>query len=217
MCKWLVKTMSLLSLVPSTRSTLAILLTFCASTAQAQTWPRIAPARVEFRFSGGAAEPALALELFDREATPVYRLVCHTSHFEADREFSYSGDWECRLVPLNDKTPFSTLLTDDPKQSRDWQSRARFLVPELLGACGEWPDYGRVRSFSLRGMRLTLTVSGVEVAPNPAGAPERSSKLSAFQFTVDVTPDLMATSAIAAPSKAVWPPVECGQGYRSPH
>lgn len=50
----------------------------------------------------------------------------------------------------------SSLLVETDNQSADWQTRARFLLPELTGACGNVPDFGRVRTFNLRGMKLTL-------------------------------------------------------------
>ena len=79
-----------------------------------------------------------------------------------------------------------------------WYSRGRMFPKELSGACGQYPEYGRVRHFSLRRMRLTLSFENVEFAA--------ADQLQRFELRVDVVPDASATTAIAA---------SCG--YLDPH
>jgi hypothetical protein len=188
----------------------SLLVTSATVSIGAQNWPDVAPTHAEFRFSSGESA-ALAMELFGRQISrPLYKLTCHTLSFDDDKDFDYSGAFECKLLPTEEKTGYSTLLADMVGPTRDWQSRARFLVPELSGASADFPDYGRTRTFLLRGMRITLTMSNVAVSAglNPL-------TLSAFRFTVDVQAEPAAQSPIAAPSSAPLPPPACGNGYRS--
>ena len=95
-----------------------------------------------------------------------YTLQCHTwrqSERNARSDFDYSGDFECRLLAVNGDNPIPTLLGHEIPMARDWDSRGRFLAEQLVGKCGEHPDYGRTRTFKLRGMRLTLTIQDAEV------------------------------------------------------
>jgi hypothetical protein len=129
--------------------------------------------------------------------------------YEGDPSFDYSGDFECRLTPLYTTTRYSTLLTDNQQQTRDWESRARFLAPELTGRCGDFAEYGRVRTFRLRGMSIRLSLGGIKISADP------SFPLRSFRFAVAVTPDASAVTEIAEPVDAPLPPAQCGGGYRS--
>jgi hypothetical protein len=89
---------------------------------------------------------------------PLYRLRCHSAGFTGDSDFDYSGDFECRLSSAVHKDKYSTLLTEDKHQSRDWESRGRFFASELKGECAKIPNFGVERQFKLRGMDLTLRI-----------------------------------------------------------
>jgi hypothetical protein len=141
------------------------------------------------------------------EGGALYRLECHGGGYEGDPQFDYSGDFECRLASLYTEDPYSTLFTENPNQSRDWQSRARFLAEELIGACAEYPEYGRIRTFRLRGMRITLGLADITfVLREPSGAEVSSPPaLESFRFDLRVEPDGTAGSAIAEPVPYVEP------------
>jgi hypothetical protein len=88
-------------------------------------------------------------------------------------------------------------LTDNPFQSRDWESRARFFAYELTGKCGDYPDFGLIRHFRLRGMQLTLSLSNVVIV---------SGHLRSLDLAVRAAVDHSAVSAIAQPSPHRPPP-----------
>jgi hypothetical protein len=155
-----------------------------------------------------ASEASLIAELVDMNGKPVYRLECHTAAYEGDPGFDYSGDFECRLVSLYSKDAYSTLLTDNPQQSRDWESRGRFLVEELVGKCRSYPEYGATRHFRLRGMKITLSLreirlSGMSTTKSDGGS---RPKLVSFRFNVSAQIDRTATSEIAEPVPFLNPP-----------
>src|SRR5215831_15706624 len=148
------------------------------------TWPVMRDVHKVFDFPD-ARTAAVELDLVDEGGRAVYRLECHSWAFglhQRNPVFDYSGDFECRLSPLYEPTRYSTLLTDDPHPTADWESRARFLVPELMGACADYPEYGRLRMFRLRGMRLTLEVRDVKLRRNNEAAADVPWNLDSFQF-----------------------------------
>lgn len=185
-----------------------------ASANGSRAWPAVAPVERHFDFPD-AGVAALSLALRGQDGRPLYRLECHTWLHEKDPDFDYSGDFECRLTSTYSKERYSTLLTDDPKQSRDWQSRGRFLVPEIVEKCGAYPEYGRIRTFRLRGARLRLELKDVRVHASVENATRGALALRSFGLVVLVHPDPEARSPIAESPNVAPPPPECGPGYRS--
>ena len=121
--------------------------------------------------------------------TGLYLLQCHSAGYRGDPDFDYSSDFECRLSSIRHKDVYSTLLTEDPQQSRDWESRGRFFSAQLRGECALIPEFGATRHFRLRGMELTLKVTNTSFA-NHEG-------LRSLRLTVVVKPDATAQTAIA--------------------
>lgn len=169
-------------------------------------WPEILPFKKSFYFADPNKTEA-KMDIFGRDGTPLYLLECHLGPHE-DPAFDYSGDFECRLTSLYSKDAFSTLLTENPKQSRDWQSRGRFLIEELIGKCAVYPEYGKIRHFKLRGMELTLGIKSLkmQVDSRDVKVPKQRARIKELYLDVDVIPDPTASSEIAEPTKYVEPP-----------
>lgn len=178
-----------------------------AVTANAKTWPQVVPLKGSFYFKD-ASEASARVTVRSPSGRSLYLLECHAKGYEGDPEFDYSGDFECRLRSLYSKESYSTLLTDRPDQSRDWESRGRFLVEELLGRCAEYPEFGRLRHFDLRGMRITLEMYNIII--QPAGSSEIAEKkrplLKSFGLNVVIEPNPKAERNIAAQVNYVEPP-----------
>lgn len=135
-------------------------------------------------------------------------MECHTFSYEGDQSFDYSGDFECRLTSGREPSAYSTLLTDVPDQSRDWQSRGKFLAEELKGPCRNYPEFGRIRHFWLRGMRLTLAIHDIELTRSASGkksTPLTHPRFKTFKFSVRVEPDEGLKSEIAEPVPYRYP------------
>jgi hypothetical protein len=165
---------------------------------RAQGWPPIERTRVAVSFSD-ARRADTTFVIKGAGGRPLYRLACHTSDYSGDSDFDYSGDFECRLTSLYSTESYSTLLTDNPDQSRDWQSRGRFLAEELIGKCGAYPEYGLVRHFRFRGMRITLALSGPVFDTVMAVTRVKRLGLQSFRLNFAADPDSGATSPIAEP------------------
>jgi len=127
------------------------------------------------------------MRLKTKEGKDLYTLQCHSAGYVGDPDFEYSGDFECRLSLSNQPNTYSTLLTEDINQSRDWESRGRFFSADLRGACAQIPEFGAVRNFRLRGMRLTLKIDPMFLG----------DKLTSLKLTVTVASDPDAHRAIA--------------------
>jgi hypothetical protein len=156
--------------------------------ASAQSYPAPAPIRKTFYVSD-VNKADVSLHIKAQDGRDLYTLQCHSAGYEGDPGFDYSGDFECRLVLADGRNTYSTLLTEDLDQSRDWESRGRFFVASLRGGCANVPEFGAVRNFELRGMRLTLRIF------NPVFEGE---KLHSLKLSVTVAPDPNAHRAIAS-------------------
>jgi len=171
-------------------------------------WPVIQPVKKSFHFVDRRRMGA-QLRIIGTDGSPLYLLECYLNAYEhRDRDFDYSGDFECRLSSLNTKERYSTLLTEEKHQRRDWQSRGRFLTEELTGKCADYPEYGRVRHFRLRGMSLTLEIKNVEMEPgsSAANAPWNRDRIKELDLGVTIASDPSASSEIAEPTKYLEPP-----------
>lgn len=154
----------------------------------AQSYPGVAPLQRTF-FVPHVAKANVSLDIESRGGVPLYNLQCHSAEYIADDDFAYSGDFECRLIPVPPSYTHSTLLTEDIHQSKDWESRGRFFAADLQSACARIPQFGATRSFKLRGMDLTLGITDEKFATD--------GKLSSLTLTVTVRPDPSAQRPIA--------------------
>jgi len=172
------------------------------------SWPRVSPMERSFHLVDHQ-QPAAEMLIRSSRGATLYFLQCYLNAGERDDpNFDYSGDFECRLTSLYSEDTYSTLLTEDKHQSSDWESRGRFLVQELVGQCAQYPEYGAVRHFRLRGMELTLAVSGLkmEKGSRARNAPWNVDRVGALDLKVIVAPDPGATSAIAERTRYLRPP-----------
>jgi len=164
-------------------------------------WPVVAVQEKRVQFTAHESA-SLDWNIRGTDGNALYRLMCHRRDFERDPEFTYSADFECRLKSLYSRNLYSTLLTDDYEQKQDWESRAGFDFAALVGACARYPEYGLVRDFLLRGMRLTLELLPLKLQPDESGTPKQ------FGVVAKVEPSSVV-SAIALPAPYARPQGDC--------
>lgn len=161
-------------------------------------WPAIRPLAVRYHFSS-MQEAKLKTTIQQDNGKSLYTLECYSFQtVPQNGEFMYSGDFECRLHSVDDKDRQSTLLTELPDADKDWESRGRFLVGQLLPPCDAYRNLGSERSFRLRGFRLDLKLRNVTFDDRRESFSGTRPSLKSFDFEVRAEPDSSATSAIAA-------------------
>ena len=127
-----------------------------------------------------------------------------------------SGIW-CRLLEPGTKRPNLLDLTLDP-YSRT--SRAEIFPDQLKAACADYPDWGRERSFRLRGMKLTMAVDGIKFGRaqrDLEGLP--TPDLIGARIHVSIVPDSSATTPAPEHAKyADWSllPTSCNNPVINP-
>jgi len=166
-------------------STIMFPVVLCAA---AQSYPAVKPLQQTFDVPD-VGKANVVVEIRSTDGTPLYKLQCHSAGFIGDPDFDYSGDFECRLNSIGHRDTYSTLLTEDSDQSRDWESRGRFFAADLRNSCARIPQFGADRSFELRGMNLVLQITE-PVFTN-------DGRLRSLKLTVKVRPNPNARRPIA--------------------
>ncbi len=171
--------------------------------AAAQSYPAVERVTKTFDVPD-VSKAAVTLDIKSRYGSSLYKLRCHSAGFTGDPDFDYSGDFECRLSSVGRRDTYSTLLTEDSDQSRDWESRGRFFAANLRNSCARVPQFGADRSFELRGMLLALRVTD-PVFTN-------DGRLHSIKLTVKVSPNPDARRPIAkmVPLPKAGIAAECG-------
>jgi hypothetical protein len=171
--------------------------------APSHKWPLIQPteqtARLELpnidapeRSETAKGMGTLDVIIKSQQGDPTYKIECGTPDRSRDGVFEYSGDFQCRMILWGIEVSKVDLLSEMQDRSHDWQSRARFFASEVSNHCGAIPEFGRLRNFRLRGMKISLEMSDIH-ADESGSVPT----LTAFTFKVSVVPDTTATSNVA--------------------
>lgn len=166
-------------------------------------WPKIKTLREIIHFSGHQLEK---INIVGQSGKPLYLLECllNPNDNDSNEDFDYSGNFECRLTSCYDYR-HSNLLTENPYPTRDWDSRGRFLVEEITGDCANYPDYGRVRNFRLRGMHLTLAIKNIELSTTTQKDGEKIRSIKSLELEITALSDSTAITEIAEPTKYMEP------------
>lgn len=165
-------------------------------------WPEVNELSESYHFDN-IDEAGIDIIVKGIRGQALYELKCHNADYEEDKDFNYSGAFECRLKSLYSEETVSTLLSENPKQSADWESRGRYLTGHLLGDCADYKDWGKKRTFRLRGMKITLNMSAENIGLDPQ---KREAILKSFDFAIQVEKDSSAKSSITAQSSVKEPP-----------
>ena len=170
-------------------------ISFCQSQIVYRTdWPNVENIKKTISINAFSQSIFSKIPIHSKQGTLLYTLFCQGGSTEYLDRLSDSTQMNyvrplCFLLVEGDKiTENYSLLCEDG--SSQWYSRGQIHhYKELTGTCGQYPEYGCVRHFKLRGFVLTLTFTNI--AFNKAGEP--------ITFDVDITTisDSSATSSIA--------------------
>jgi hypothetical protein len=145
------------------RIALCLLLGLFANNALAteSSWPKIHEFEVNFIVHTNAEKIEFIKPLYDLRGTLRYTFVCRGGSTEyldklgEQKDINYVERLGCTLN-LGTREDESSLLAEDDVDP--WHTRGQyFSFDEVIGDCGNYPEYGRIRHFRLRGFELTLS------------------------------------------------------------
>jgi len=145
-----------------------------------QVWPQLRPATARFQIDLRLERVVIDLPLVDVTGRQRYHFACRgvrESYLDTLKE-NWVGPLMCTLAE-GDRAKEESLLSED--DSAAWFSRGQFRGEELVGECGNYPEFGRHRSFRLRGFRLNLDVENVSV--------DAKGEAQSFFLVVSLQPD----------------------------
>lgn len=163
------------------------------------SWPHVVPVHERFHVSDASSTiGGIDLDLSAQDGSKAYTLSCHPGGYDSPDD--YSGLMQCYFRSLRTRDSVSTLFTETERQQTDWENRGRFLPHHILPGCSEYPEWGSIRHFYLRGMKVTLSVKNVRIG-------RKGEELSpqSYDFFIDVVPDPAALRSIAAKVQVVEP------------
>lgn len=172
-------------------------------------WPAIQPVRASATFTNLAVDSVdtpVSMEIADAAGHPAYRVECHNGYYDDEHTIDYSGDFQCGLFAARGDTVANLLPTATrDEESSDWFNRGRMLASQLAGRCASYPEYGAIRHFRVRGMRLTFEFRKLAWAPSTGAQP----RLNGFTVDLSADPDPSAHTRQAAIVRVVKPPASC--------
>jgi hypothetical protein len=179
---------------------LALVLACADCFAVESTWPKMRKFEDSFAVDT-RAEIDYANPLYDISGTVRYVFVCkggsdeYLDALEERTGITYVGVLGCRLSE-GKKEIESSLLAED--EVAPWHTRGQFhRFDEITGDCGNYPEYGNVRHFRLRGFELTLFATDLVF--------DRSNRLQSFKMHVSLRRDDRITSPRAEQSGYLTP------------
>jgi hypothetical protein len=164
-----------------------------AGPALCEQWPVVMTTSRSFKVDLDGGLTSVSLPINSTDGSILYRLSCRGGSEEIldplgeQEKVNWVGPLMCVLNPAELGLSGQSLLAED--ESPPWHTRGRFDTGQLVGACGAYPEFGRARSFRLRGFVLSLSVRNLE--SNSSGAVRR------FTLAVSVRRDQTAIGAQA--------------------
>ena len=126
-----------------------------------------------------------------------YHVECHTGEYEGTSllNINYSGTYQCTMSAKKGEevTSWNLFADDTPEQqTSDENNRGRLLDDNLRDSCADFPEYGAVRHFRLRGFLLTMRFRDLKWS-----SASSNSRLTRFTIAIDVRPEPSAQSPMA--------------------
>jgi hypothetical protein len=193
------------------------LIGFSEIKAHAETWPEIEPFNKSFTFIS-RNQMFLHFPIVDRAGKELYFVECASPFADDERvkQYAYSRDFECR-VALPDATllPNIQLLALNSKIDKEWQSRGGFWWSELVSACSTNPDWGAVRVYRFRGMRLKIQLSDIKMKEVEHPSKHQPNfELETLKVDISGSVDLNAEAAYGGRSTySEPPPIDAEEPY----
>ena len=140
------------------------LLLLAGGAANGEIWPQVREIDMTIGVDSGAERILWKVPIYGNDGTVLYQIICRGGTDEyldglTDRVgINFVGPLGCRLHEGLVEVEHSLLA--EPGFS-PWHSRGHFSHRMLIGDCGAYPEFGRLRHFRLRGFELTFEVTDV--------------------------------------------------------
>lgn len=150
-------------------------------------WPEMKEVSVRYSIDARADKIEIDLPLHNKAGFPQYLFWCrggserYLDGLSENLRIDFVAPFSCRLNRGTKRSDDSLLAEDD---SPIWHTRGQFRYEELVGDCGAYPEFGRIRTFRLRGFKLTLAASDVET--------DASGAVKSFELDVSLKSDTSA-------------------------
>lgn len=179
----------------------ALISTLLATTVCALAgWPQIAPMERSILISNvGENSIGFSSDIREHRGQLLYRLTCHSGGYE-NRVLVFSGLMQCYLSSAG-SNQVNNLFEESDREPADWTNRARFLSFHLLPKCVNYPEWGAVRHFSLRGMEITLAATNAIYTKAPGGG----LVLKSYRFSVAARPSSVTNASRPLPPTSKQP------------
>ncbi len=164
-------------------------------------WPAVKPETRTFPINLASGAVTVDLPILSKDNSVLYRLFClgGSQDFLDERgthdKVNWVGPFMCVLNAANRPVSENSLLAEDG--APPWFTRGQFHGEDLVGACGDYPEFGLNRSFRLRGFVLRLRVRDLEL--------DASGALTRFALVVSAAPDSSARRPAAERPNYVRP------------
>jgi len=147
-------------------------------------WRGITPFEQTYRVAN-PRDAVIETHILDPDGGPLYVLVCRTC-LDDSTELIYGCDLDCHLL-FDGFEEYEGNLLSDLEGDAAWHSRGRVEAKELCGPCGDYPEYGRVRHFRMRGIQLTLEFQDVVFQEGTCPSAELDPVLESYSLKVTAT------------------------------
>jgi len=129
-------------------------------------WPAIKPFNFKIKIDTHSEKIFFSIPIYDKAGKAIYTFACHGGR-EKHLDSLEKTLGECIVSPMcfflgeGSKNTTGPLLGEDGVAS--WHTRGQVRFEELIGACGNYPEFGKVRHFRVRGMTITTAFTNIEV------------------------------------------------------
>jgi len=167
-------------------------------------WPIIRPFHFKTRVNTIARKIFFSIPIYNTDGNVEYTFACHGgSEDYLDSLEKKLG--ECIVSPMcfflskGSKKTTGCLLAEDAVAS--WHTRAQVRYTSLLGPCGDYPEFGKLRHFKVMAMQITVEFSNIQI--DPAG------KVTSLDISVSGHRDSSVTSSYAERPGYLPPTGDC--------
>lgn len=175
---------------------------YCHAETKGLAWPKITPINVIFKLN--EKNPHIKIDILSENGDPAYNFECHKG--DLDKNYKSSGDFsglfQCKLLPYYEDE------IDLFVPGGDWNGRFTRATFNTVwrDSCESDKQYGLVRSFPLRNMKVEMELNPISYSPPMKTILKKRLDTPtnfSFEFKLKITSVKWASNARALPGAKV--------------